>query len=103
MKHLKNTGRSFDPFFIDKKEVLLFRAHKRSVESHKRYNIDAPVFTNRMTEKEPDRVWELLDEYLCAVRDDSGIPLTAWTRARKKLSPKEDDDDDVEKYVTQDT
>ena len=24
MKHLKNIGRSFDPFFIDKKDVLLF-------------------------------------------------------------------------------
>ena len=54
-------------------------------------------------EKEPDPVWELLDEYLCTVRDNSGIHLAAWTRSRKKLFPKEDDDDDVEKYVTQDT
>ena len=42
------------------------------------------------------------DEYLCAVRDDSGIPLAAWNRARKKLFPKEADDDDVFNYVTQD-
>ena len=103
MKHLKNTGRSYDPFFIDKKDVLLFRAHKRSAESHKRYNIDAPVFTNRMMEKELDRMWELLYEYLCAVRDNSGIPLDAWTRARKKLLPKEAADDDDSNYVTQDT
>ena len=48
MKHLKNTGSYYDPFFIEKKDVLLFRAHKRSVESHQRSNIDAPVFTNRM-------------------------------------------------------
>ena len=52
-------------------------------------------------DKEPDRVWELLDEYLCTVRYESVIPLSAWTRARKKLFPKEDDDDEVENYVTQ--
>ena len=78
MKNLKKTGRSFDPPLICKKDVLLFQAHKRSVESHERSSIDAPVFTNRMVEKEPDRVWELLDEYLCAVQDDIGIPLAAW-------------------------
>ena len=54
-----------------------------------------------MMEKEPDHVWELLDEYLCTVRDDSGTPLTARNRARNKLFPNEDDDDDDEKYVTQ--
>ena len=64
--------------------------------------MDAPVFTNRMVDKEPDRVWELFDEYLCAGPDNSGIPLAAWTRARKKIFPKEDDDDDVSNYVTQD-
>ena len=47
-------------------------------------------------------MWELLDEYLCAVRDDNGTALAAWSRVRKKISPKEDDDDDVEKYVSQD-
>ena len=103
MKHLKNTGRSFYPFFIDKKDVLLFRAHKRSVESHERSNIDAPVFTNRMMEKESDLMWGLLDEYLCTVQDDRGIPFAAWTQACKKLFPKEDDDDNVENCVTQDT
>ena len=51
MKHLKNTGRSFDPFFTDKKYVLIFRAHKRSVESHDISSIDALVFSNRMMEK----------------------------------------------------
>ena len=102
MKHLKKTGRYFDPTSICKKDVLLFKAHKRSVESLERSSIDAPVFTNRMVEKEPDRVWELLYEYLCAVRDDSGIPLAAWTRARKKLFPKEADDDDVSNYFIQD-
>ena len=55
-----------------------------------------------MMERKPDRVWELLDEYLCDVRDNIGIPLAAWTQARKKLFPKEEDDDDVEKYVAQD-
>ena len=53
-------------------------------------------------EKEPDCVWELLDKYLCAMRDYSGIPLAAWTQARKKLFNKEDEDDEVENYVTQD-
>ena len=47
-------------------------------------------------------MWELLDEYLCAVRDNSDIPLATWTQAHKKLFPKEDDDDDVKNYVTQD-
>ena len=84
IKHLKNTGRSFDLYFICKKDVLLFWAHKRSVESHERSIIYAPVFTNRMMEKETNHVWELLDEYICAVQDNSGIPLAAWTRARKK-------------------
>ena len=64
--------------------------------------MDAPVFTNRMMEKEPNRVWELLDEYLCAVQDDSGIPLAVWIRAHKKFFPKEDDDDDVSNCCTQD-
>ena len=82
MKHLKSTSRSYDPFFIDKKDVVLFRAYKRSVESHQRSKIDASVFANRMMEKEPDSVCEFLDEYLCTMRDDSGIPLAAWTQAR---------------------
>ena len=47
-------------------------------------------------------MWELLDDYLCAVQDDSGIPLAAWNRARKNIFPKEDDDDEVENYVKQD-
>ena len=49
-----------------------------------------------------DLVWELLDEYLYAVRDDSAIPLAVWNRERKKLFPKEAADDDVSNYVTQD-
>ena len=102
MKHLKNTGRSFDPPFICKKNVFLFQAHKSSVESHDRSSIDAPVFTNRMVEKEPDRMWELLDDYLFAMQDGSGIPLAAWIRAHKKLFPKEVDDDDVSNYDTKD-
>ena len=101
IKNLKNTGRSFDPLSICKKDVLLFRARKRSVESHDRSSIDATVFTNRMVEKEPDHVWELLDEYLCAMRDDSGTPISGWTRARKKLFPNEADNDNVSNYVTQ--
>ena len=36
------------------------------------------------------------------MRDDSGIPLAAWTRARNKLFPKKDDYDEVENYVAQD-
>ena len=36
------------------------------------------------------------------MQDDSGTPLAAWTQARKKLFPKEDDDYDVENDVTQD-
>ena len=55
-----------------------------------------------MMEKEPDRVWELLDECVCAVRDDSDIPLATWIRARTQLFPKEDNDEDVKNYVTQD-
>ena len=102
MKHLKNTGHYYDPFFINRKDVLLFRAHKMSVESPKRSNIDAPIFTNRMMEKEPDHVWELLDEYLCAMRDNSGIPLAVWNRARNKLFPKGAADDNVSNCVTQD-
>ena len=47
-------------------------------------------------------MWELLDDYLYAVQDDSGIPLAACTRARKKLFSKEADEEDVSNYVTQD-
>ena len=47
-----------------------------------------PVFTNKMLEKEQDRVWELLDEYLLSVRDNNGTPLITWTRATKKIFPK---------------
>ena len=47
-------------------------------------------------------MWELLDKYLCAMRDYSGIPLAAWNQAGKKFFPKEDYDDDISNYVTQD-
>ena len=102
MKHLKNTGRSFEPPSICQKDVLLFQTQKMSFEPHERSSIDAPVFTKRMVEKEPDRVWELLDEYLCAVRDNSGISLAAWTQVHKKLILKEAFDDNVSNYGTQD-
>ena len=36
------------------------------------------------------------------MRDDSGTPIAAWNRAHNKLFPKEDDNDEVEKYVARD-
>ena len=102
LKHRKNTGRSFDPEYLNMSEVRACAPQKKAVDSFKMDNVLAPVFTNKMLEKEPDRVWELLDEYLCAVRDGSGIPLAAWTRATKNLFPKDADTDDPSDYDTMD-
>ena len=56
-----------------------------------------------MLEKEQDRVWEQLDEYLLSVRDDNGTPLAAWTRATKKIFPKVAAEDNPSNYITRDS
>ena len=48
MKHMKNTGRSCDPSSVYNPYVMLFKDNKRRVETHQRYQITAPVLTNRM-------------------------------------------------------
>ena len=56
-----------------------------------------------MLEKEQDRAWEQLDEYLLSVRDNNGIPLAAWTRATKKIFPKVAAEDNPSNYITCDS
>jgi hypothetical protein len=77
MKHLKNNGWSYCPQDLTKVFVLSFILHKRAVDSHEWGSTDVPVFTNKTFEKDPDHAWEILDQYLCIVRDNSGIPLAA--------------------------
>ena len=57
MKHLNNTGRSFDPTSVYKPYVMSFKDQKRHVETHKRDQITAPVLTNRMSDKHPYCIW----------------------------------------------
>ena len=61
MKYLKFTGRSFHPDNISKSFVMTFKDQKKRVETHVRGEVTPTVITNRMLEKEPDNVWELLD------------------------------------------
>ena len=75
--------------------VLSFQHHTRIVDSHDQDSIKAPVFTNKMLENEQNRVWELLDIYLCTKRDNSGTPLVVWTQATNKLVPKVTADDAI--------
>ena len=56
-----------------------------------------------MLEKEQDRAWELMDEYLLSVGDNNGTPLATWARATVKLFPKEAADDDPSNYITKDS
>ena len=103
MKYLKHIGRLFGPHSVSRPQILGFQQQKKAVESHDRSLFTAPVFTNKMLEKEQDRVWEQLDEYLLSVRDDNGIPLVAWTRATTKLFPKVAAEDDWSNYITRDS
>ena len=56
-----------------------------------------------MLEKEQDRAWEQLDEYILSVRDNNGLPLAAWTRATKKIFPKVTAEDNPSNYITPDS
>ena len=67
MKHLKFTGRYFQPGIISKSSIMTFKDQKKHVETHVRSEVTLPVITNRMLEKEQDNKWELLDESLLLV------------------------------------
>jgi hypothetical protein len=65
-------------------------------------SIDAPVFTDKTIDKDPDHTWEVLNKYLSAVRDTNVIPLAVWTRANAKLWPPEDCKDPASNYFSKD-
>ena len=72
---------------------MLFNYHNRSVDTHKRNQITVLVLTNRMLDKEPDHAWEFIDEHFSCVRENNGIPLSAWTRTTENLIQKTDYED----------
>ena len=74
----------------------------RRVYTHQRDKITVPVLTNRMLAKEPDRAWGFIDEHFFCVRDENGIPLSAWARATANMIPKPDYEDPATNYVTLD-
>ena len=102
MNYLKNTGCSLDHESVYKPNVMSFKDQMRRVYTHQRDKITVPVLTNRMLAKEPDRAWDFIDEHLFCVRDENGIPLSAWTRATANLIPKPDYEDPATNYVTLD-
>jgi hypothetical protein len=79
LKHLKNTGWSYALQDITRQLVDSYRSHKVTVDAFVQGSIDAPVFTDKTIDKDPDHAWEVLNKYLSAMRDTNGIPLAAWT------------------------
>ena len=79
LKHLKNTGRSYALEDITRQLVDLYRSCKATVDAFVQGSIDAPVFTDKSIEKDPDHAWEVLNKYFSAVCDANGIPLAAWS------------------------
>ena len=59
---------------------MTFKYQKKRVETHVSSEVTLSVITNIMMEKEPDNVWELLDENLNTARDNNGVPLYSWCR-----------------------
>jgi hypothetical protein len=102
LKHLKNTRRSDALENITRQLVDSYRSYKATVDAFVQGSIDAPVFTDKSIERDPDHAWEVLNKYLSAVRDTNGIPLTAWTRADAKLWPPEDGNDPESNYFSKD-
>ena len=102
LKHLKNTGRSYALGDITRRLVDSYKSYKATVDAFVQGSIDAPVFTDKSIEKDPDHAWEVLNEYLSAVRDVNGIPLFAWCQADAKLWPPLDGDDPESNYFSRD-
>ena len=60
------------------------------------------VITNIMLEMEPDIQWELLCEYLNILRDNNGLPLSAWCRESSKLISTMSGANPSDEYITLD-
>ena len=81
MKHLKFTGRSFHTDSISKSFVMTLKDQNKCVETHVRSEVTLSIITNIMLDKEPDNMWDFLDEHLNTVSDNNGLPLSSWWRA----------------------
>ena len=81
---------------------MTFKDQKKRVETHVRGEVTPTVITNRMLEKEPYKAFELLGEYFNTVRDNNGLPLSAWCRASSKLIPTVSGDDPSDEYIALD-
>ena len=53
---------------------MKFKDQKKCAETHTRSKVTLPVIRNIMLEKEPEKVWELLDEYLNTVCEKKRSP-----------------------------
>ena len=100
MKHLKNTGHSYDRASVYKPYVMSLKYQKRRVETHQRDQITVSILTNRMLDKEPDRSWEFIDENLSCMSDNNGFTLSSWARETTKLIPNPDSEYPATDYVT---
>ena len=67
-----------------------------------RSEVTPPVITNRMMEKEPYNIWELIDEHLNTVRDNNGLPLSSRCRASSKLILTASEADSSDEYIALD-
>ena len=85
LKHLKNTGRSYALQDISFEQIDSFTPHKVTVDAFVQGSIDFPEFADKTLEKDPDHAWEVLMEYLAAVRDTNSIPLAVWARSDATL------------------
>ena len=81
---------------------MKFKDQMKHVETHARSEVTLPVITNRMLEKEPNNVWELIDEHLNTVRDNNGLPLSSRCRASSKLILTSSEADYYDEYITLD-
>ena len=53
-----------------------------------------------MLDKELDRALELIDEHLSWVRDNNGIPCSAWNQAIANMILNPDSEDPATDYLT---
>ena len=102
LKHLKNTGRSYALHQVGTDVVESFTPHKVIVDAFVPGELAFPVVTNKILEKDPDHTWEVIMEYLAAVRDTNGIPLAAWARSDAEFWPPRVEDDPASGYLTRD-
>ena len=79
---------------------MTFKYQKKRVETHVRSEVTPPVITNIMLEKEPDNMWELLDEHLNTVCGNNCLPLSLWCRASSKIIRTVSGADSYDEYIT---